>query len=97
MKKFFGWCKRYISIMSVLVIGLVLYSLFWQENSIFKYREYSQEIKELKEEIKTATDTLEYYREMNQKLRTDPETMEREGRENFYMIGPDEDIYVFTD
>lgn len=83
--------------MSVLVIGLVAYSLFWQENSIFKYREYSQEIKELKEEIKTATDTLEHYREMNLKLRTDPETMEREGRENFYMIGPDEDIYVFTD
>lgn len=96
MKKFFGWCKRYISLMSILVVGLVAYSLFWQDNSIFKYQEYNKEIKELKEEIKMAKDTLEYYREMNQKLRTDPETMEREARENFYMIGPDEDIYVFT-
>lgn len=95
MRKILNWFRRYVSIMFVVVVLFVIYTLFLQENSIFKFVEYSQTIDSLKVEIKTATDTMLYYEDMNSRLSTDPEVMERVVRENFNMVRDGEDVYVF--
>ena len=86
IRKIYNWCRRYVSLMLILVILFVAYTLFLQENSIFKFVEYSNTIDSLKVEINTATDTMLYYKEMNSRLSTDPEVMERVVRENFNMV-----------
>ncbi|MCC8117630.1 MAG: septum formation initiator family protein [Bacteroidales bacterium] len=95
MKKFLAWCKRYISVMNILVIGFISYTLFFQDNSVFRYMEYQNTIDSLRTEIKNATDTMDYYRRMNQLLTTDPEMMERVVREQYNMVREDEDVYVY--
>lgn len=95
MKRFISWCRRYISVMNVLVIGFICYTLFFQGNSMFRYMEYSHTIDSLRTEIKQATDTMEYYKLMNQLLSTDPELMERVVREQYNMVRENEDVYVF--
>lgn len=97
IRKIYNWCRRYVSLMLILVILFVAYTLFLQENSIFKFVEYSNTIDSLKVEINTATDTMLYYKEMNSRLNTDPEVMERVVRENFNMVREGEDVYLFED
>lgn len=95
MRKIINWFRRYVSIMLIIVVLFVIYTLFLQENSIFKFVEYSRTIDSLKTEIKTATDTMLYYNEMNSRLSTDPEVMERVVRENYNMVRDGEDVYLF--
>ena len=57
--------------------------------------EYNDRIVSLKEEIKQNTDTMQYYRELNDRLNTDKETMERIVREQYHMQRANEDVYVF--
>lgn len=54
-----------------------------------------REIDRLEELISQATDTLNYYKELNRSLDTDAETMERIVREQYHMQHPDEDVYVY--
>ena len=95
MKMFFNWCKRYLSLMSVLVIAFVGYTLLLQDNSLFKYMQYSNTIDSLKVEIKNYRDTMDYYTRMNSLLSTDPKVMERVVREQYKMRREGEDVYVF--
>lgn len=95
MRKIINWIRRYVSIMFIVIILFIVYTLFLQENSIFKFVEYSNTIDSLKVEIKTATDTMRYYEEMNSRLSSDPEVMERVVRENFNMVRESEDVYLF--
>lgn len=95
MRRFFDWCRRYISVMSIIVIGFLIYTLFIQDNSIFKYMEYQSTIDSLTTRIEMAKDTMEYYHKMNSLLSTDSETMERVVREQYNMAREGEDIYVF--
>lgn len=95
MKKFFGWCKRYISVMTIVVVLLVVYVLLGQENSMFKLVEYSRTIDSLNVEIANAKDSLEKYERLNSQLSTDPELMERVVREQYNMVREGEDVYVF--
>ncbi len=69
--------------------------LFWQDNSVFKYMDYSRTVDSLQYEIRLATDTLERYRTLNEQLSHDPEAMERVVREQYNMVRQGEDVYVF--
>lgn len=95
MRRFFNWCKRYLSGLSVIVILFVGYTLFFQDNSLFRHVQYSNTIDSLRTEIKHYTDTMEYYQRMNALLTTDPEVMERVVREQYKMRRQGEDVYVF--
>lgn len=95
MKNLFRWCRRYISVMSILVIAFVVYTMFIQDNSVFKYMEYSKSIDSLRVEIANYTDTMNYYHRMNSLLSTDREVMERVVREEYQMNREGEDVYVF--
>lgn len=95
MKSFYKWCRRYISVMSILVVGFMVYTLMFQDNSLLKYIEYSRTIDSLRTEIKNTTDTMIYYNHMNSLLSTDPELMERVVRERYNMVKEGEDVYIF--
>ena len=95
MNKFFAWCKRYLSLtlLATLVVGAAV--LFFNDNSLLRTVGQERRIDELQASIKDATDTLEYYQNLNRSLDTDKETMERIVREQYHMQHPDEDVYVF--
>lgn len=93
----FRWCHRYISGMLLAVVAFVLFVLFFNDNSIMKSYEYSQEIERLKAEIKANEDSITHYVNLNKSLETDPETMERIVRERYHMQRQGEDVYVFDD
>ncbi len=95
MRSFFSWCRRYISLLGIFVVGFVVYTLFIQNNSVVRYMEYQNTIDSLTVEIKHATDTMEYYQMMNARLTNDPELMERVVREEYNMVRPGEDVYIF--
>lgn len=91
----YRWCRRYLSLTLFVVIAFILFVLFFNENSIMKSFEYNDRIVKLKEEIQQNEDTLRYYRNLNDRLDTDREAMERIVREQYHMQRPNEDVYVF--
>lgn len=89
-----AWCRRYISVTFIIVVAFVLLVLFFNENSLVKSMEYNRQITELKQEIKSNCDTMEYYRRLNLSLDTDPATLERIVREQYHMQRENEDVYI---
>lgn len=95
VKKIFKWCRSYVTLTFVGVVGFVVFLTFFTDNSVVKKMEYEKEIARLKAEIQQNTDTLEYYRQLNNSLSTDREEMERIVRERYHMQRTNEDVYVF--
>ncbi|MDE5800501.1 MAG: septum formation initiator family protein [Paramuribaculum sp.] len=93
---FFQWCKRYVSFTLIVAVGVMAYLLFFTDTSIPETYRYDREVQRLKAEIKAETDTLEYYRELNRRIASDPVTLERVAREQYHMQRPHEDVYVVT-
>lgn len=89
------WCRRYIRPGFVATAALVVFVLFFNDNSILNTYEHEVEIEQLRTEIKQNRDTLLYYQALNRSLDTDPETMERIVREQYHMNKPGEDVFVF--
>lgn len=94
MKAFINWCRRYVSLMFLAILAFVLYVLFFNENSYGRLHELNTQIKELRSEIKSNRDTMEYYLEKNRMLDTDPAEMERIVREQYHMQREGEEVYV---
>lgn len=94
---FFQWCKRYVSLSLVIAVGVMVYLLFFTDTSLPETYRYDREVQRLKAEIKAETDTLEYYRELNRKIVSDPATLERVAREQYHMQRLHEDVYVVQD
>jgi len=90
-----NWLRRYVSLTLIVVVAFVFFVLFFNDNSILQSFEYNRQIQALKDEIRANEDTLRYYRDLNERLNTDPETMERIVREQYHMQRPSEDVYVF--
>ncbi len=95
MKEFIRWCRRYFSVLNIAVVGCFIFIVFFQENSVGKYTEYSRTIDSLNIEIKHYKDTMEYYHRLNMRLSTDPQVMERVVREQYNMNREGEDVYIF--
>ena len=95
MKDFISWCRRYLSFTLLAVVAIGGLVLFFNENSVLRTVSQEKRIEELQASIRQATDTLEYYRNLNRSLQTDREAMERIVREQYHMQHPDEDVYVF--
>lgn len=95
MNDMLNWCKRYLSFTLLAAIVVLAVVLFFNENSLVSTIDQEQRIDELTARIAEATDTLEYYRDLNTSLTNDRETMERIVREQHHMQHPDEDVYLF--
>ena len=93
-RTFSQWCRRYISVSLVVAVGIVIYILFFSDNSVSETYMYDRQIDSLNRAIRNAGDSLDYYRDLERKLNTDPQTMERVVRENYRMQRADEDVYV---
>ena len=89
------WVRRYITMPLVAAVAFIVFMLFFNENSYSRSAELQNEIDRLRAEIKENTDTMNYYRSLNQRLDTDPQTLERIVREQYHLQRPNEDVYVF--
>lgn len=96
VNRFISWCRRYIRWPFLVGVAVIVFLTFFNENNVQRYYEYDLEIERLKKEIKNHEDTITYYRQLNSKLSTDRETLERIVREQYHMQRRDEDVYVFT-
>ncbi len=94
---FVKWSRRYLSWELWILIAVIVYLLFFQENSSDKIYAYQQTIDSLKAEIRAQNDTMAYYRELNRRLDNhDPEIIEKVVREHHNMKTVDEEVYIFT-
>lgn len=96
MRNFLIWCGKYISISTLLVLGLLVYILFVQDYSIGRIYENDRVIDSLNRAIAREADTLDLYRDKNLRLdNRDPEMVEKIVREQHDMSLPTEEVYVF--
>ena len=77
-----------------MAVGLIVYILFFFDNSVSETYMYDRQIDSLNMAIRQAGDSLDYYRNLEQRLNTDPAAMEQVVRENYHMQRPDEDVFV---
>ena len=90
------WFKRYFSLISLGVLGVVIYMIFFSETSVVNKIEYQRIIDSLRTEVELNRDSMLYYKPLNSLLTTDPEVIERVVREQHNMKRPDEDVFIFT-
>lgn len=94
IKRIFSWCRRYFSFTLLIVAAFIVFILFFNEHSVIKTLEYKRQIENLKGEIQQNRDSIQYYRERNARLKTDPQTMEKIVREQYHMQRDDEDVFI---
>lgn len=94
MKEFAGWCRRYINPGFIVMAAVLVYVMFFSDNSVIDYNRYQAEADELKLRIMECNDSIDYYERLNRSLNTDPSTMERIVREEYHMQRPNEDVYI---
>lgn len=80
----------------LVVSGIIIYMLFFTDNSAALAYEQNRQIEALQAEIKDNRDTLEYYERLNHALSVDPEAMERVVREHYHMQRDNEDVFVIV-
>lgn len=90
------WLSRYFSLISVGVLGVVIYMIFFSDTSVINKIEYQRTIDSLRTEVELNRDSMLYYKRLNSLLTTDPEVMERVVREQHNMKKPDEDVFIFN-
>lgn len=94
--KTIAWCRKFLSIPAILVIGVIIYLIFIQENSVARIYRNRTVIDSLNREITRYNDTLVKYQELNLRLdQGDAATIERIVREQHDMSLANEDVYVF--
>lgn len=96
-RTFIQWCRRYLSLNLLVVSGILIYVIFFTDNSAALAYEQNREIERLQAEIKANRDTLAYYERLNHNLSVNPEEMERVVRENYHMQRDNEDVFVIVD
>lgn len=92
-----SWLRRYVSIPAVIVICVIVYLTFFGDNSIVQRLEYEHSIDSISALLAAEEDSLQYYRDLNNRLSTDPELMEQVVREQYNMNRPNEDVFLITD
>ena len=90
------WFRRYFSLISIGVIGVIVYMIFFSDTSVVNKIEYQRIIDSLRTEVELNRDSMLYYKHLNSLITTDPEVMERVVREQHNMKRPDEAVFVFT-
>lgn len=95
MRNFVIWCGKYLNVPALLIIGFIVYILFFQENSVGRIYDINYTIDSLNRVIAAENDSLEIYLEKNRKLdNNDPEMIERIVREQHNMSMPTEETFI---
>ena len=85
--------KKYLIVLAlgVLVVG------FLGDNSVVAHLRNKTRINELKSEITRNINITKKNQEQVRKLQSDPKTVEKVGRERYFMKMDDEDVFVLSD
>ena len=83
-----------MSLPTVAVLAILVYIVFFGESSVTQRIEYQRQIDSLSAEVAVVQDSVDYYRELNRRLASEPEAMERVGREQYNMKREHEDVFV---
>ncbi|MDE6716925.1 MAG: septum formation initiator family protein [Muribaculaceae bacterium] len=98
IKKMNFWVRRRSHIALILILGLVVVILFFNEDTSYKLNmEYQAQINALQREIKECEDSAAFYRARRQALMTGTEELEHIAREEYHMQKASEDVYILTD
>lgn len=85
----------YVVCIAVAVVVLGVYMSFFGESSIVKAISYQKTIDSLENCIQQQQDSLNYYRDLNRRINSDPSLTEQVVREQYNMKRDNEDIFVF--
>ncbi|MBD5273986.1 MAG: hypothetical protein HDS36_03950 [Bacteroides sp.] len=95
LKKMNFWVRRRSHIALVLILGVVVLLLFFNEDTSYKLNmEYQEQINDLQTAIKQCEDSAEYYRARRRALLTGTEELEHIAREEYHMQKNSEDVYI---
>jgi len=85
--------KKYLIVLAlgVLIVG------FLGDNSVVGHLQNQKRINELKGEISRNIAITKKNQEQVHKLQSDPKTVEKVGRERYFMKMDDEDVFVLSD
>lgn len=89
-----SWARRYMSLPTVVVLAVLVYIVFFGDSSVAMRVRYQSQIDSLRTEVEQVQDSVDYYRELNRRLASDPEAMERVVREQYNMKREGEDVFV---
>lgn len=90
-----AWLQRYMSLPTIAVLAMLVYIVFFGDNSVARRVEYQRQIDSLESEVARVQDSVDHYRELNRRLISDPEAMEKVVREHYNMQREGEDVFVF--
>ena len=97
-KKLSFWVRRRSHIPVLLIGGLVVLLLFFNEETSVKLNmEYQNRINELHQAIKENEDSATYYRARREAIESGRADLEHIAREQFHMQRPTEDVYIIKD
>lgn len=85
--------KKYVI---ALILGVVIVG-FLGDNSVMAHLRNKSRINALKAEIELNRVLTERNQQQIYQLQADPKTMEKVGRERYFMREDDEDVFVFSD
>lgn len=89
-----SWTKRYMTLPTVVVLAVLVYIVFFGDSSVAMRVRYQSQIDSLRTEVELVQDSVDYYRDLNRRLASDPEAMERVVREQYNMKREGEDVFV---
>ncbi|MDE6271342.1 MAG: septum formation initiator family protein [Muribaculaceae bacterium] len=79
---------------TVVVLAVLVYIVFFGDSSVAMRVRYQSQIDSLRTEVELVQDSVDYYRDLNRRLASDPEAMERVVREQYNMKREGEDVFV---
>ncbi|MDD6227527.1 MAG: septum formation initiator family protein [Bacteroidales bacterium] len=97
-KKMNFWVRRRSHIAPLLIGGLVIALLFFNEDTSWKNNmEYQGQIKALQEQIDACNDSADWFRYRREKLLNGNEELEQIAREEYHMQKPTEDVFLLEE
>ena len=88
------WMRRYLSLPTLAVLGMLVYIVFFGDSSVTQRVIYQRQIDSLRTEVARVEDSVAMYHNLNARLAADPEAMERVVREQYNMQRPQEEVFI---
>ena len=88
------WMRVLFNLPLIVVVGVILVSIMWGENSYIKRLGYQSRIHQLESEIKRYNDSSSLYMHRAIEINADPEAIEKVAREQYGMKHENEDVFV---
>lgn len=86
--------RRYVSLAVIAVTVYIGFLFFVGDYSVIKSFEYQRTIDSLQVTLTQTTDSVNHYHQLNRRLESDPEAVERVIREEHNMTAPGEEVYI---